>query len=511
MRRAAGVIRKWRWCMAAPAALALAGCVVGPAFHRPTVPAQAHYRPPVERMHGERAVPARYRQRVTLGVGPSGPWWRLFHSPQLDALVRRALADNYDVAAAQAALARTRELVTVAGASRYPQIGLNAGTGRQKYGAEFLGPHAFAPFSYVAGGISVDYLLDYIGQTRRTIEEVRALEQYQRSKLEATRLTLTGEVAAQVVNIATARAKLRAVRGLLAEDRANVALVRGAVAAGSEPPLDVLTAQTQLASDQTLLPPLHQQLTTARHALSVLLGRAPASWRAPDPTLNQLTLPARVPISVPSGLLERRPDILAAAAELHAASAAVGVATAHLYPRIVLSGSLSQEALRPAHLFDASSLAWSLIAGLTAPLFEGGKLHAERRAALDVLHERADLYQQVVIDAFGQVADALEALRHDAQMRAAQARALELSRRRLKLERDSYRAGNSGLLPVLDAQRQRERAELGLIGAEQRQYLDTIRLLLAAGGRLKPAEPARSARPMLTPPTASAPRPSPEF
>lgn len=484
MLRADGLTRHCRSCLLALSALALGGCAVGPTFHRPQLATQGHYRPPDELVRGERAAPARYRERVEANVGVGGPWWHLFRSRQLDTLVRQALTDNHDVAAARAALARARALVTVGGAARYPQIGFNAGTGREKYGAQFLGPNAFAPFSYVAAGVSVDYLLDYLGRTRDTIEESRALEQYQRSQLAATRLVLTGEVAMQAVSIATARAEIRAVRGLLREDRANEALVRGAVAAGSEPRLDIVTAQTQLAADETLLPPLYQKLTTARHALAVLLGRTPSSWREPDPMLKSLRLPARVPVSLPSQLLERRPDILAAEAQLRAATAAVGVATANLYPQIMLSGTLSQEALRPQHLFDASSLAWSLIGGLTAPLFEGGRLHAERRAALDVLHERADLYQQVVVRAFGQVADALDALRHDAELRAAEARALELSRRRVRLERDSYRAGNSGLLPVLDAQRQRERAELGLLGAEQRQYLDTIRLSLAAGGRV---------------------------
>ena len=241
----------------------------------------------------------------------------------------------------------------------------------------------------------------------------------------------------------------------------------------------------------------------------MLLGQAPASWHSPEPVLTELTLPQQVPVSLPSRLLRRRPDIRAAEAQLHAASAAVGIATANLYPQITLSGSLSQEALRPQHLFDASSLAWSLIGGLTAPLFEGGKLQAQRRAALDVLHERADLYQQVVIVAFGQVADALDGLRHDAELRAAQARALELSRRRLTLERESYRAGNSGLLPVLDAQRQRARAELGLLGAEERQYLDTIRLLLAAGGRVGPPDSAVAVPRALKPPKASGRRLSP--
>ena len=509
MARAEYLRRRWRvlFAMAGVVALPLSGCTVGPAFQRPSVPLQAHYRPAGEQVRAERAPPSAYRQHPVLGLGASGPWWRLFRSPQLDALVRAALADNHDVAAAQAALERSHELVTVGGAGRYPQIGFNAGIGRQKYGAEFLGPNAFAPFSYVAGGVSVAYRLDYLGEVRRSVEEARAAEQYQRSELAATRLILSGQVATEALDIATDRAEIHAVRSLLSEDRANLKLVRAAVAAGSEPRLDVLTAQTQLASDATLLPPLYQRLTTSRHALAVLLGRTPASWRRPDPRLSEIRLPAQVPVALPSLLLKRRTDILAAEAQLRAATAAVGIATAKLYPQITLSATLSEEALRPQHLFDASSLAWSLISGLTAPLYEGGKLHAERRAALDALHERADLYQQVVISAFGQVADALDALRHDAQLRAAEHRALALSRRRVRLERASYQAGNSGLLPVLDAQRQRERALLGLLAAEHRQYLDTISLMLAAGGRVAAAGSAAAA----TAPRGSVRRTSPGF
>ena len=507
MARAECLMRHWRAAPALAAAVVLAGCTVGPAFHRPQVPLQAHYRPAGEQVRGERAPPGAYRQHPALGLGASGPWWRLFRSPQLDALVRTALADNHDVAAAQAALEQSRQLVTAGAAGRYPQIGFNAGVGRQKYGAQFLGPNAFAPFSYVAGGVSVAYQLDYLGEVRRSIEEARAAEQYQRSELAATRLMLSGQVATEALDIATARAEIRAVRSLLGEDRANLKLVRAAVVAGSEPRLDVLTAQTQLASDATLLPPLYQRLTTARHALAVLLGRTPASWHRPDPRLSEIRLPAQVPVALPSLLLKRRPDILAAEAQLRAATAAVGMATAKLYPQITLSATLSEEALRPQHLFDAGSLAWSLISGLTAPLYEGGKLHAERRAALDVLHERADLYQQVVISAFGQVADALDALRHDAQLRAAEHRALTLSRRRVRLERASYQAGNSGLLPILDAQRQRERAQLGLLAAEHRQYLDTVSLMLAAGGRVAAAGSAAAA----TTPRGSVRRTSPGF
>ena len=480
--------------MAALVSLALlGGCAVGPNFHRPRTPAASAYRPPEESRPvgtaaaaAQRRAPAAgpYAQRIVLGAPSVPDWWTLFRSPQLDALIRRAIADNRDLAAAQATLAQAQELVAAQSGPLYPQVGLQASTGRQKYGAQFLGTFAVAPFTYEAVGASVRYVLDYDGATARSIEEQKALEQYRRSELGAARLTLTGDVASESVIIAATRGEIQAGAELLSEDRNDLSLVQTAFANGSVSRLDVLTAQSQLASDQALLPPLYQQLAVARHALAVLLGRTPAEWSPPDLELTSLQLPRQLPVSVPSQLVRRRPDILAAEAQLHAATAAVGVATANLYPQIALTATLGQQALRPAKLFNASSAAWSLIAGLTQPLFDGGTLRAERRAALDALQASAARYQQVVLDSFGQVADLLDALDHDAQLVAAQAAARDTSEASLRLARESYRAGNSGILQVLDARRQRQRAQLGFLEAQSRQYLDTIQLLLAVGGPL---------------------------
>lgn len=477
-------------CAVAAAAL-LCGCTVGPDFHRPAAPAPSAYRPAEESSPvgaaaaaAQRRAPAAdaYSQRILLGAPAAPEWWKLFESPQLDELMLRAIADNHDLAAAKDTLAQARELVAAQSGQRYPQVGLQAGTGRQKYGAQFLGTFAVAPFTYEAVGASVRYMLDYDGAIARSIEQQKALEQYQRSELDAAQLTLTGDVAAEALIIAATRGQIRAAAELLSEDRDNVSLVQTAFQNGSVSKVDVLTAQSQLASDQVLLPPLYQQLAMARHALAVLLGQSPAEGPQPDLELADIRLPRQLPVSVPSQLVRRRPDILAAQAQLHAATAAVGIATANLYPQIALTATLSQQALTPAKLFDASSAAWSLIAGLTQPLFDGGTLRAERRASLDALHASAARYQQVVLDSFGQVADLLDALEHDAQLVAAQANARDTSDASLQLARQSYEAGDSGLLQVLDAQRQRQRAQLGFLQAQERQYLDTVQLLLAVGG-----------------------------
>jgi NodT family efflux transporter outer membrane factor (OMF) lipoprotein len=481
------------------ATVALAGCAVGPNFRRPSAPAARGYRPAGEsRPVGTAAAAAaqhapaagRYEQRILPGAAAVAGWWTLFHSPALDALMRRALADNRNIAAAKATLAEAQELVGAQTGRFFPQVAFQASSGRQKYGKQFFGTlvPSVPPFTYEAFGANVSYTLDYDGAAARSVEEQRALEQYERNELNAAQLTLTGDVGSEVIIIAATRGEIRAAAQLLAEDRDNARLVQTAFQNGSVSKLDVLSAQSQLASDQTLLPPLYQQLAMARHALAVLLGRPPAEWSQPDLELKDLRLPRQLPVSVPSQLVRRRPDILAAEAQLHAATAAVGVATANLYPQISLTASLAQEALTPAQLFNASATAWSLIAGLTQPLFDGGTLRAERRATLDALHASAARYQQVVLDSFGQVADLLDALDHDAQLVAAEANARDTSQASLELSRQSYEAGNSGILQVLDAQRERQRAELGFLRAQSRQYLDTIQLLLAVGGPLPAPE-----------------------
>jgi NodT family efflux transporter outer membrane factor (OMF) lipoprotein len=314
------------------------------------------------------------------------------------------------------------------------------------------------------------------------VEQREALAQYQRSEADATYLLLTGSVVAQATQVAAARAKMQAVAELLAEDRSNLDLVRTAFAVGSVTRVDVLTAESQLATDEALLPPIRQQLAAARHALAVLTAHAPGEWTPPDFSLSALTLPMQLPVSLPSELAHRRPDILAAEAQLHAATAAVGVATANLYPHITLTATGGWQSVPDQALFTRSNAAWSLISGITAPLFDGGTLRAERRAALDQLRSSAAHYQEVVLESFGQVADALDALTHDGQLVAAQTNALASATSNVELARESYAVGNSGILQVIDAQRRRLDAQVGFLQAEAQQYLDTTQLFLALGG-----------------------------
>lgn len=483
-------VKAARFTLFATAAACLSACAVGPTFKRPVSPSPEAYLPPQESSRspsrtGPGASEAAARadaQLLKVGTNPSADWWRTFDSSDLDALVAAAVAHNETLAAAQARVAEARELVSAEAGRLYPQVSLDGGAGREKYGKQFLGSFSVPPFSYVAAGASVSYSLDYVGGMARSVDERRALAQYQRSEADATYLSLTGSVVTEAVQAAAAHTELQAVATLLSEDRRNLELVRSAYRNGSVSRVDVVTAESQLAADQTLLPPLRQQLAVAQHALAVLTGRPPAEWQSPALALSRLTLPRRLPLSLPSSLAQRRPDILAAEAQLHAATAAVGIATANLYPQITLTASGGWQSLAGQSLFGRSNTAWTLISGLTAPLFDGGTLRAERRASLDELRASAADYQEVVLEAFGQVADVLDALQHDGELVAAQSNALKAAASSAELARESYSAGNTGILQVLDAQRQLLSAQLGVLRAEAQQYADTTQLFLALGG-----------------------------
>jgi NodT family efflux transporter outer membrane factor (OMF) lipoprotein len=455
-----------------PLVLALAGCTVGPAFKSPQAPEGASYRATSE--------PA--QAHFELGAPVAADWWAVFGSPELNKLIQQSVAGNQTLVAAAASLDQAQELANAVTGNRYPQVSLGAGALRQQYGAQFLGPFNLPAFTAFGVGPSVRYVLDYDGAQLRADERQLALAQYQRYQLDAAYLALTGNVVVQVITLATTTDEINAVQRLIDADANNLALVQTAFEAGSVSRVDVLTAQSQQAADETLLPPLRQKLSLARHMLAVLAGRAPAAGNVADFQLDQLHMPASFPVSLPSQLVHDRPDILAAEAQLHAATAAVGVATANLYPTISLSASATLQSLHPEDLFNAASSAWSLIANLTAPLYDGGTLRAERRATLAALRGSSANYQQTVLEAFRQVADLMDALDHDEQLVSAQDGALAAAQNSLALARESYAAGNSGILAVLDAQRLLDQAQIGLIRARGQRYQDGAQLLLAMGG-----------------------------
>jgi NodT family efflux transporter outer membrane factor (OMF) lipoprotein len=455
-----------------------AGCKVGPDFKRPDAP-------PTERYTQQKlqVESASLDQQIAVGATLDREWWHLFQSEAIDTVVKRALQGNRTLVAANATLAQANEMAQAQAGSLYPQIDMTAGLGRQKYGAQFFGTfQKLPPFTYYALGPTVSYALDYTGGTARSVEQQFALAQYQKQQLSAAYLMVSGNAVMECLRIALLQGEIATVEAILEEDRQNRHLVQVAFDAGSVSRTDVVSAESQLASDATLLPPLRQQLSEARHALSIIMGQFPANEAPADFDLSKVTLPHDLPVSLPSELVHNRPDILASEAQLHAATAAVGVATSNLYPHIVLSGSLSMQSTILRRLFEGQNNAYNGIGSLTAPLFDGGTLRAEKRAAVDAMQASAANYQQTVLSAFAQVADSLEALDHDAEQLDAQAHAQSAARENVDLTRKSYNEGNVGVLQVLDAERLYQNARLGYVRAQAQRYMDTVQLFLALGG-----------------------------
>jgi len=458
----------------------LTACATAPDFKRPDPPHAERYT--AEPLRIESAVNGDdLAQRMVAGEPLSRDWWRMFRSAALDDVVRRALEGNRTLAAAASTLSQAQELAAAQAGMLAPQAGMTGGVGRQKLGAQSSAAST-TPFTYFSVGATVSYALDFAGGLARSVEQQYALAEYQRRQLEAAQLVVTGSAIMQALTIASLRAQISTVEAILQRDRENLRLVREAFAAGSVSQLDIVTAQSQLAADGTLLPPLRQDLSRARHALAIVTGQPPANAALPDFDLSELTLPRQLPVSLPSELAHRRPDIMAAEAQLHAATAAVGIATANLYPQINLTASAGLQAGSPGRLFDRGSMVFGLASALTAPIFNGGTLRAEQRAALDAMNASAANYEQTVLAAFGQVADSLQALDHGAEQLAAQKLAQDAASDNVELARMSYQEGNTGVLQVLDAERLYQQARLGFVRAEAQRYMDTVQLFLALGG-----------------------------
>lgn len=467
----------------------LSGCTVGPDFERPAVSPTAGYAAP--------EAPATGTPGVVEGEGPALRWWAAFGSPDLDALVDRALAGNHSLAASNATLARAEARTAAVAGSRLPQIDTHARVEHEQVNLSALGldPARFGGASvgnpklelYTVGG-GVSYDLDLFGRNRRSLEQTVAEAEAQRRQTEAAHLTIAGRVVTQVLSIAAIRERIAAARAILEEDRRNVALTDARRRAGAGTLVEVLSAQGQLAADEGEIPQLEQQLAEARNMLALLLGLSPAELGPTDFDFARFTLPANVPVALPSALVHKRPDILQAEAELHASTAAIGVATARLYPDVTLGATWAQSASHPEDVFSSGFRGYDIFAGLTAPIFHGGTLKAEKRGAEAEARAAAATYQQTVLEAFGQVSDLLAAVANDARSVATQQRATDVAARSLHLSRRSFQVGNSGILQVLDASRTHQRIRLALVDAQARQFLNVARLYVAtAGGWTGPA------------------------
>jgi NodT family efflux transporter outer membrane factor (OMF) lipoprotein len=468
--------------------LALSACAaVGPNFKTPDAPkgaAAAGYA-----MAGD-ATPAGVQLSPDARV--AGPWWQAFGSPELDATVRQALADSPSIAEANATLERARQNVAAERGQQLPQVDLNASGQRERINTQAFGftgfPSPTISLYSIGGGVTYD--LDLFGGRRRATEEAAARAEAEARRADAAYLTLTGNVAMQAMAIASLQTQLATLQAVVADDRRMLDMIHRAQRAGGEAPSAIHGGQAQLAEDEATLPPLQRQLDAARHQLALLSGKSPAEFTAPDFQFASFTAPAAVPVSLPSALVRQRPDILAAEAELHAATAAVGIAVANQYPDIRLSATGTQAAIKPENIFNYSSSGWSLLGGVTAPIFHGGTLKAQRRGAEADARAAMARYQQTVLRAFVQVSDALAALGADQQSIAALTRSVSAAQANVTDAQNAYRLGGGTVLQLLDAQRQLSRARRDLAAAQGQRYLDLVQLYTATAADWRTTTPA---------------------
>ncbi len=468
-----------------PATLLLAmitGCSsVGPNYHRPATPQPSAYT-----AHDPQSLPAAVAmpaQQLVQGQRLEEAWWQMFKSPAINAIVQQAWRNNPGLKAASYSLAEAQERVAVSKAARQPQVDMTADVGRSRYGAEFLGPMVKPPpFTYFSLGPTVSYALDYTGGLARSVEQQQAWVEFQHQQLKAAHLAVTGEAVILAIKVAALQAQIAGVKTLLQDDQERLNLVQSALAAGSMTQLDKLQADQLRIHDSSRLPALQEALGQSQDALAILLGQVPSQASWPKIEWAVLALPAQVPLGLPSELAHHRPDILAAEAQLHAATAAVGVATSRLYPQITLQANFSQQSTTPSQIFSSASEAWGLAGGLVAPIFDGGRLRRERQAAIDAMQALASHYQQTVLTAFAQVADNLQNLQHDAEAAEIQDHAQGVASQTLSLQEQRQKNGATDRLNVLEARYQVHQLDVQTLQWQSQRLQDTVQLFLALGG-----------------------------
>jgi NodT family efflux transporter outer membrane factor (OMF) lipoprotein len=422
-------------------------------------------------------------QHFALGAKIAEDWWRLFKSPKLDQMIKDAVAENLSLQSAQARLRQSQENLRAGYGVFFPQVSASFNPTRQKFSPAKFGsaatPSIFSLYTLTG---TVSYLLDIFGGQRRTVEGLAAQADYQNYTAQATYLTLLGNVVNAAVAQAAYRAEIEATEQIIAFEKEQLRLTETQFKAGTVPYSTVVSIQSQLAATEATLPPLRLNLNKTQHLLAALAGRTPAEWAAPRLELADFTLPLELPVTLPSALARQRPDILAAEATLHSASANIGVATAALFPSVTLSGNLGQNSSDLAKLFAGPANFYSFGATLATPVFQGGSLWFQRKAAMQAYEASLTDYRQVVVSAFQQVADTLRAVEHDAETLQAQAAALAAAGEALQLLKTNYAAGLVNYLQILTADNAYQQARLGYIQAQALRLQDTAALFIALGG-----------------------------
>lgn len=459
----------------------LAGCMVGPDYHRPGAPQGDRYT--------AQAMPATFgrdgdAQHLVAGMDVPAQWWTLFRSPQLDALIRQSLKANPGLAAAQAALRQAQEAQAAGKGSLFPQVAADYNANRQRVAGSLASPAASNAYytTLHTAQLDVSWAPDLFGGNRRQLEALRAQTDVQRFQLEAARLSLTSNLVVAAIQQAGLRAQIEATQKIIAKQQATLDSFRRQLELGQLAPSDVAAQVAALAQAQAALPPLRKQLAEQDDAMAALLGQSPAAAAATGFTLADLHLPDRLPLSLPAQLVAQRPDVRAAAAQLHAACAEVGVAVANRLPTFTLSANAGSAPTDIGNLFKDGTMFWNLAADVSEPLFDAGSLKHRQRAAEAALDVAKAQYRGAVVGAMQNVADALYALKFDADALQATQAAAQATSRNLAIARKQFALGDVSQLAVLQAEQTWQQAEIALVQARVARYGDTAALFQALGG-----------------------------
>jgi len=477
------------------AALSLfaAGCAVGPDYVPPKASATARLSSqPLAAETTSTPVKGGESQKLVEGGVLPARWWTLFGNATLDGWVDEAIANSPSLDAAEATLRQAEANYRAATGSLYPSVSVGAGASRNKIsGAAAGGGFPGSIFNLYDASVSVSYALDLWGGVRRGLEGQVAIVEAQRWQSQAAYLTLAGNVVTSAIALASADAQLKTARDIVAAYDDTVRLVQKRFELGAGSRADVIGVTARAVQAQANVPPLERARVQAANQLAVLLGRYPSEFDAAGFTLESLTLPRELPVSLPSTLLAQRPDIAVAEANLRIASANVGIAQANRLPSLVLTAQLGTQAGMPKDLFKEDI--WSIGANITAPIFDGGRLNAQKKAAV-AAYEAADAsYRQTVLEAFRDVADALAAVDIDARALQAQHQAYALATENFLLTEKRFKAGSANTLEVRDAKLSAGLAQQLFVQALAARYANTAALFTALGGALPQAEATTTA------------------
>ncbi len=461
--------------IAVVAGLMATGCAVGPDFQRPAAPEVKSYRA---------TPPAVEDQRFVDGADVPAQWWELFHSEPLNVLVKRSLAANPNIDAARAALLVAQENAVAQRGAFWPQVSASLTPTRQKIAGSLSSPlnSPANPFSLHTTQVIVGYTPDVFGGTRRQVESLEAQAEFQRFELEAARLSLAANVVTAAVQEAAFRGQITAMKKVVALDAEMLGLARRQLALGAIAEAGVVAQETALAQARAALPPLRKQLAQTRDLLTALAGGFPDKALEQNFDLEHLELPQALPLSLPSSLVEQRPDVRAAEALAHAASAQAGVAFANMLPQFSINASFGSVASSMGDIFKAGGGFWSLAGAVAQPIFESGALAHKKSAAEAAYDQALAQYRATVITAFQNVADVLHALEQDADALHAATAAERAASRGLAIARRQMELGDISYLALLSAEQSYQQATIALVQARANRYADTAALFQALGG-----------------------------